>query len=287
MSANCLHTTLMTCSILTLAGGLTGDECQVDWIPPHKVPFKADLSVKSWLALEGATPTHNHGWYEKNVLVTPDGMIRYEVDETADEYQVDADSESWAHGSMAAILSGQTSANGFEIGLTLDGISESYNGSTEIKADTRAYYSFTLEEEARFGFITWNWDLGPEVQMEVWLTNLENGVSIMMDDLEAHDPDANPRLQPGGYMVDLHVSTNQQGCEEGLRLGGTVVAEMWFECVEFTPVNGDINKDRIVDGKDLALLISGFKDYFKDADLNEDGKVNGEDLAILLANWSK
>ena len=59
MSANCLHTTLMTCSVLTLAGGLTGAECQVDWIPPHKVNFQADLSVKSLLALEGATPTGN------------------------------------------------------------------------------------------------------------------------------------------------------------------------------------------------------------------------------------
>ena len=109
----------------------------------------------------------------------------------------------------------------------------------------------------------------------------------MMNDLETHEPENNPTLQPGEYQVELRVSTTQSGCEEFLSLGGSMVAEMWFECLEFTPIAGDINKDQIIDGKDLALLVSGFKDYFKDADLNQDEKVDGQDLAILLGNWSK
>ena len=59
---------------------------------------------------------------------------------------------------------------------------------------------------------------------------------------------------------------------------------MWFECLEFTPINGDINQDQIIDGKDLAHLVSGFRDCFKDANLDEDGMVDGPDLAILLGN---
>ena len=289
MSNSHTNTTLMTCSILALAAGQAGADCQIDWQPPHKVLFQADLSVESQVALGDSDPQHDHGYYEKNVPAQQNGRIWYEVSKGAGMFEDDVDSDFWAYayGDMSATVSGWTYDHGFEIALTLDGHTDSYNGSTDIKAETTAYYTFSLDQEVRFGFIAQEWELGPYVQMEAWMTNLQNGASVMMNDLETHEPENNPTLQPGEYQVELRVSTTQSGCEEFLSLGGSMVAEMWFECLEFTPIAGDINKDQIIDGKDLALLVSGFKDYFKDADLNQDEKVDGQDLAILLGNWSK
>ena len=289
MSYNCTNTTLMTCGALVLAAGQVGADCQIDWQPPHKVLFQADLSVESQVAVGDSGPQHEHGEYEKNVPVQQNGRIWYEASEGAGMMEDDEESGSWAYasGAMSATVSGWTYADGFEVELSLSGHTDSYNGSTEIKAETNAYYSFSLNQEARFGFIAQEWEFGPEVQMEVWLTNLQNGTSVMMYGLDTDEPENNPALEPGEYQVELRVVTTQSGCEEYLSLGGAMVAQMWFECLEFTPIAGDINKDQIIDGKDLALLVSGFKDYFKDADLDEDGTVDGKDLAILLGNWSK
>ncbi len=54
-------------------------------------------------------------------------------------------------------------------------------------------------------------------------------------------------------------------------------------CVGATP--GDLNGDGIVDGADLASLLSQWNAPGGPADLNRDGIVNGGDLAALLANW--
>ncbi|MCC6005128.1 MAG: C25 family cysteine peptidase [Thermofilum sp.] len=56
---------------------------------------------------------------------------------------------------------------------------------------------------------------------------------------------------------------------------------------------GDINRDGIVDYKDLAILISkygtkkGNIEYYEDADLNNDGEINYKDLAILISNYGE
>lgn len=54
------------------------------------------------------------------------------------------------------------------------------------------------------------------------------------------------------------------------------------------PVVGDLTGDSVVNGTDLATLLSvwGTDGGVTGADLNDDGVVNGADLAMLLANWT-
>lgn len=58
--------------------------------------------------------------------------------------------------------------------------------------------------------------------------------------------------------------------------------------LRFTPLSNiaDINGDGIVDGADLALILSAWGTSDSEADLNGDGIVDGADLALVLANWS-
>jgi hypothetical protein len=48
----------------------------------------------------------------------------------------------------------------------------------------------------------------------------------------------------------------------------------------------DANWDGVVDGLDLAIVLSAWGTSFAPADLNHDGSVDGLDLAVILANWS-
>jgi hypothetical protein len=48
----------------------------------------------------------------------------------------------------------------------------------------------------------------------------------------------------------------------------------------------DANWDAVVDGLDLAIVLSAWGTSFAAADLNGDGAVDGLDLAVILANWS-
>lgn len=52
------------------------------------------------------------------------------------------------------------------------------------------------------------------------------------------------------------------------------------------PIRADINNDGLVDGTDLATLLSRWGADAIEADLNDDGAVDGQDLAILLSKWS-
>ncbi len=51
------------------------------------------------------------------------------------------------------------------------------------------------------------------------------------------------------------------------------------------PVFGDLDGDRIVNGRDLAMLL-GQWGTAGSADLNQNGSVGGDDLAFLLAAWT-
>lgn len=48
----------------------------------------------------------------------------------------------------------------------------------------------------------------------------------------------------------------------------------------------DSNWDGVVDGLDLAVILSAWGTDLPVADLNSDGTVDGLDLAVILANWS-
>jgi hypothetical protein len=51
----------------------------------------------------------------------------------------------------------------------------------------------------------------------------------------------------------------------------------------FDPCPADLNGDDSIDGKDLAILISGWGTA--EADITNDGNTDGVDLGILLASW--
>lgn len=57
----------------------------------------------------------------------------------------------------------------------------------------------------------------------------------------------------------------------------------WFATSGRQP--GDLNGDAVVNGADLAAILSNFTSDDVFADLNADGTVDGADLAMLLANW--
>ena len=49
--------------------------------------------------------------------------------------------------------------------------------------------------------------------------------------------------------------------------------------------NGDLNYDRMVDGADLAIILTNWDTTNQTADLNDDGLVDAADMGILFAGW--
>jgi hypothetical protein len=76
----------------------------------------------------------------------------------------------------------------------------------------------------------------------------------------------------------------------GTSSASSVVLSPGYLCIEADDVGnpGDVNNDGIVNGVDLAIILStwglcGSGDCI--ADINQDGLVNGVDLAVVLSNW--
>ena len=76
----------------------------------------------------------------------------------------------------------------------------------------------------------------------------------------------------------------------GTSSASSVVLSPGYLCIEAYDVGnpGDLNNDGIVNGVDLAIILStwglcGSGDCI--ADINQDGLVNGVDLAVVLSNW--
>lgn len=78
------------------------------------------------------------------------------------------------------------------------------------------------------------------------------------------------------------------------RVGGyaNIDGQNWYSAVQWTlspavPNPADVNGDGVVDGTDLALVLSAWGSTAPGAaDLNGDGVVDGTDLALLLSSWS-
>ncbi len=64
-----------------------------------------------------------------------------------------------------------------------------------------------------------------------------------------------------------------------------VPADQVLIVVEAAQGTADINGDGLVNGADLATLLSLWGSSSPEGDLTNDGVVNGADLAVLLANW--
>jgi hypothetical protein len=70
----------------------------------------------------------------------------------------------------------------------------------------------------------------------------------------------------------------------------SVILSPGYLCIEADDVGnpGDLNNDGIVNGVDLAIILSTWGLCGSGAciaDINQDGLVNGVDLAVVLSNW--
>ena len=79
---------------------------------------------------------------------------------------------------------------------------------------------------------------------------------------------------------------------------GAIAKQLWDDHGKSAPVEmdaqmielavdrpGDINGDGIIDGIDLAFVLSAWGSSNRKADINGDGLVNGMDLSIILSGW--
>lgn len=69
-------------------------------------------------------------------------------------------------------------------------------------------------------------------------------------------------------------------------LGPDHYSYVWDFRVYVDAKDGDINDDGVIDGQDLAILLSNWGTENEQSDLNGDNVVNSDDLTILLANWN-
>ncbi len=84
-------------------------------------------------------------------------------------------------------------------------------------------------------------------------------------------------LAPGQYAIRADRMNSAQTTYGGLA---------WLLLESEAGLLGDFNGDLLVDGQDLAILLSAWGTDDPDLDLNGDGIVGGADLAQLLSNWS-
>lgn len=83
------------------------------------------------------------------------------------------------------------------------------------------------------------------------------------------------------------IDINRDGCMDifmGLCTGWRVFIQDTEGC-GIAPAPADFNGDGVVNGADLAVVLSNWGPNAGPADLTGDGVVNGSDLAALLASW--
>jgi hypothetical protein len=84
-------------------------------------------------------------------------------------------------------------------------------------------------------------------------------------------------LERGSYVVSVVREATASSA-----LGFLAVAGI----VDLRAVPGDLNRDGVVNGDDLGILLGAWGPGTGPADLNLDGSVDGNDLGILLGNWT-
>jgi len=98
-------------------------------------------------------------------------------------------------------------------------------------------------------------------------------------------------IPPGsGWDLNMNTSSSALGISEDGVIVGTGVFNGQTRAYAMLPLPascfGDLNRDDVVDGADLGILLSAWGPANgSSADLNGDGEVNGADLGLLLAAW--
>lgn len=83
-----------------------------------------------------------------------------------------------------------------------------------------------------------------------------------------------------------HVHAQEGSCGDGFCDFGEDASTCPSDCLEKVPCPGDFNDDRIVNGNDIAVLLSQWGGA-GDADLDGDDIISGSDLTIILASWGE
>lgn len=118
-------------------------------------------------------------------------------------------------------------------------------------------------------------------------------LSTMLSSMAAADTTLVTTPLPGGTSaVGAYTlaSVYGQASTLGAAEASATRLEPGFLCVEADdlPIPGDLNNDGLVNGIDLAVILSTWGPCGSGscvADINRDGLVNGADLSILLSNW--
>jgi len=85
----------------------------------------------------------------------------------------------------------------------------------------------------------------------------------------------------GNYNISAYAEVlDDTDPADNSRADGTVLVSL----------DGDVNGDKDVDGKDIALIAKYFgkpASYYPNADINNDGEIDGKDLSIAAKNFGK
>lgn len=264
-------------------------DCPVDIEHPEKVPFAVNMALTSDVNLNDPDEDACNNAFVKQVPIWNDGTFGYGSDCSVYSYgawSIDDESqpESWADADAYGGMSGRVLDNGFRLDVVLDGYVNAYNGSTSVDAELNVAYRFTLEGDARFTFENlYHIGEGNDLDISVQLVDIERGLTYDWTDYFNEDEENAEPIAAGTYEIRVNMTYHQDGCDGFLFIGASEI-EMRFYCPDSTRP-GDINKDDIVNGLDLAILLGAFSTYDQSADLNQDGKVDGTDLTYLLSDW--
>ena len=113
------------------------------------------------------------------------------------------------------------------------------------------------------------------------------GVKIFLssDDLSLANLPATVLVDEGQTQATFDIQTAPTLLVRHILIWGFVQDQVRTASLTVT-VPSDLTGDGLIDGADLAMLLTSFDSDNPNADLNNDGAVNGADLAILLVNFN-
>ncbi|MFO0873676.1 MAG: hypothetical protein U0575_06855 [Phycisphaerales bacterium] len=183
-------------------------------------------------------------------------------------------------GSSSYTITGGTSVRGFPYGFLID-----YDASTKTLGSPQ-YYLYPGGTATHFEGIT---ESPGGYNLVAQTSSGAAFVSVMREPSGAFGPAAWTLVCVPGATITTGNSVYQNSAM-GISFGdGTPGVHSYVATVSIGCV-GDINRDGIVDGADLGVLLGNWGSTTCAADstasdLNQDGVVNGADLGILVSSW--
>ena len=234
-------------------------DCPVSIQHPTHIPFSVENNLTSDVNLSNQDADACGSNFVKQVPVFPDGSFGYgsqcAVTSYGDGYD-EGQPMSWADADNSAGMSGRILESGFRIDVVLDGYLQAYNGSTSVDTELITAYRFVLEDDARFTCFSFFHIDGDDIDVKVELIDYHRAT---VTDLTEHYTEGEAESEPiaaGVYEIRTTITYQQDGCDNLMFIAASEV-EMNFYCPESYRL-GDLNKDDIINGKDLALLLSAF-----------------------------